>query len=96
MPEAKRDWQQESDEQAREVVRQFSYWVNNMGHNNQPFVEAVMCEHRTLQQQMFEVMLACMEAWAKQENFDLRNEFTVLKCREIMAHFPGGAHTPFI
>lgn len=96
MPEKKRDWQQESNEQACEVVRQFSHWVNGMGHDNQPFVDAVMSEHRTLQQQIFETMLACIEAWAKQEHFDARNEFTVFKCREIMEHFPAGAHTPFI
>ena len=83
-------------EEAREVVRLFSNFVNNMGHDNKPFVEAVMSEHRTLQQQMFETMLACIAAWAKQEYFDARNEFTVLKCREIMALLPGGAHTPFI
>jgi len=91
-----RDYQKESDEQAREVVRLLSHWVNGMNRDNQPFVEAVMSEHRTLQQQMFEVMLACIEAWAKQEHFDARNEFTVFKCREIMEHFPAGAHTPFI
>jgi len=91
-----RDYQKESDEQARAVVKAFSDWVNGMGHENLPFVEAVMAEHRTLQQQMFEVMLACIEAWAKQEHYDARNEFTVMKCREIMAHFPAGAHTPFI
>ncbi len=96
MPEKKREWQQESNEQAREVVKAFSAWVNCMGHDNHPFVEAVMQEHRTLQQQMFEVMLACIDAWAKQEHFDARNEFTVSKCREIIEHFPAGAHTPFI
>ncbi len=96
MPEKKRDWQQESNEQAREVVRQFSHFVNGMGHDNQPFVEAVMAEHRTLQQQMFEVMLACIDAWAKQEHYDARNEYTIKKCREIMAVFPDGTRVPFI
>ena len=83
-------------EEAREVVRLFSNFVNNMGHDNKPFVDAVMSEHRTLQQQMFETMLACIAAWAKQEHYDARNEFCVLKCREIMEHFPGGARVPFI
>ena len=94
MPE--RDYEEEANEQARQVVKAFSNWVNGMGHDNKPFVDAVMAEHRTLQQQMFETMLSCIAAWAKQEHFDLRNEFAVLKCREIMEHFPGGARAPFI
>ena len=85
-----------STEQAHEAVSAFSRWVNNMAHENSDFVQSVMSEHRTLQQQMFETMLSCMDAWAKQEHYDLRNEFCVLKCREIMEHFPGGARVPFI
>ena len=86
----------ESDDKARSVVRSFSDWVNGMGHDNTAFVQAVMNEHRTLQQQMFEVMLACIAEWAKTEHYDPRNEFTILKSREIMALFPGGPRTPFI
>lgn len=93
---AERDYQEESNTQAREVVQMFSNWVNGMGHDNKPFVAAVMSEHRTLQQQMFEVMLACIAGWAEQEYFDARNEYTVQKCREIMEHFPAGIRTPFI
>lgn len=90
------DYRQQSNEKAREVVRAFSLWVNGMGHNNKAFVDAVMQEHRTLQQSMFEVMLACMDAWAKTEHYDARNEFTVQKSRKIMALFPGGPRAPFI
>ncbi len=85
-----------SDEKARTVAQTFSDWVNGMGHSNNEFVQAVMREHRTLQQQMFEVMLACIDAWSRTEHYDLRNEFTVLKSREIMALFPGGPRVPFI
>jgi len=95
MPEIRDCWEKSND-QAREVVRQFSHWINYMGHNNKPFVEAVMQEHRTLQQQMFEVMLACIEAWAKQEHFDARNEYTIKKCKEVMTLFPDGTRVPFI
>lgn len=95
MPE-ERDYRAESDEHARAVVEAFSRWANDMGHRNEAFVEAVMREHRTLQQQMFETMLACMEAWAKTEHFDLRNEFTVTKSREIMGLFPGGPRAPLV
>ena len=85
-----------SSDQAHEVVNAFSKYVNNMAHDNNDFVQAIMLEHRTLQQQMFETMLCCIDAWAKQEHYDLRNEFCVLKCREIMEHFPVGARVPFI
>lgn len=95
MPE-ERDYWEKSNEQAREVVKAFSAWVNGMGHKNAAFVEAVMQEHRTLQQQMFEVMLACIEAWAKQEHYDARNEYTIKKCREVMTLFPDGTRVPFI
>jgi hypothetical protein len=91
-----RDWRKESDDKARAAVQALSDWVNGMGHNNQAFVEAVMQEHRTLQQSMFEVMLACMDAWAKTKHFDARNEFTITKCREIIQLFPGGPRVPFI
>jgi predicted glycosyl hydrolase (DUF1957 family) len=86
----------ESDDRARAAVQAFSDWVNGMGHNNQAFVDAVMQEHRTLQQQIFEVMLACIEGWAKTEHYDARNEYAVLKCREIIQLFPGGPRVPFI
>lgn len=95
MAEEQDHWER-SNEQARDVVTAFSNWVNGMGHENAVFVEAVMKEHRTLQQQIFEVMLACMAAWAKQEHYDLRNEYTVVKCREIMNLFPYGTRVPFI
>ena len=87
---------EQSDEKVRAAVIAFSDWVNGMGHRNEDFVQAVMQEHRTLQQQMFEVMLACIDAWAKTEHYDARNEFTVLKSLEIMALFPGGPRAPFI
>jgi len=91
-----KDYWEKSNEQAREVVKAFSAWVNGMGHENQPFVDALMQEHRTLQQQIFETMIACMDAWAKTEHYDARNEYTIMKCREIMALFPNGTRVPFI
>lgn len=91
-----RDYATESDENAHAVVREFSNWVNGMGHDNHAFVQAVMLEHRTIQQQMFEVMLSCMQAWSQAQQYDLRNEFTVMKSREIMTLLPGGPRTPFI
>ena len=95
MPE-QRDWREEANEKARTAARVLSDWVNDMGHNNEAFVQAVMLEHRTLQQQMFGVMLACIDAWAKTAHYDARNGYTAVKCREIMALFPGGPKVPLI
>jgi len=91
-----RDWRKEPDDTARAAAKALSDWVNGMGHSKQAFVQAVMQEHRTLQQQMFEIMLACMAEWAKTEHYDARSEFTILKSREIMALFPGGPKVPLI
>jgi hypothetical protein len=92
----KSDYQQQSYEQAKAIVHDFSKWVNAMGHDNRVFAEAMMLEHRTLQQQMFETMLCCIDAWSKVAHHDARNEFAVMKSREIMALFPGGTRVPFI
>lgn len=59
---------------------------------------AIMLEHRTIQQQAFELMLTCIQTWAKlpEHGYDLRNEYTVQKSREIMVLFPGGPRVPLI
>lgn len=93
---AKSDYQRQSDEKAQQIAKDLSNWVNNMGHDNGAFVQALMLEHRTLQQQIFETMLACISAWSKTEHFDLRNEFTVTKSREIMTLLPGSTRVPYI
>lgn len=84
------------DEADSGVVRAFSDWVNVIGHDNDAFAQLMMKEHRTLQQCMFETMLACMDAWARSEHYDARNEFAVVKSREIMSLFPGGPRVPFV
>jgi len=88
--------QRKTEEEARQIVQSWSNWVNAMGHDNRVFAEAIMLEHRTLQQQMFETMLCCIDAWGKTAHHDARNEFAVMKSREIMALFPGGTRVPYI
>lgn len=67
--------------EAKEIVQKFSDYVNNMGASPDAFAEHVMREHRTLQQSMFRVMLACIKRWSQEERFDLRNEDTVNTCK---------------
>lgn len=72
-------------EEAEKAFRAFSRYINSMSMDPKPFVEAMTeREHRTLQQSAFGVFMACIEAWSKQENFDLRNEYTIKMCKKIM------------
>ena len=86
----------DSENTARLIVQELAGWVNAMGHENRAFANAVMDKHRTIQQQLFETMLFCFDMWAGTDSYDLRNEFTVLKSREIMSLFPGGPSVPLI
>lgn len=90
------DHQPHSNEKAQHIVQELSTFVNAMGHDNGAIVKALMLEHRTLQQQVFELMLCCMDAWSKTNHFDLRNEFTVTKSKEIMTLLHGGTRVPYI
>jgi transcriptional accessory protein Tex/SPT6 len=85
-----------SDEKAQQIVQKLSTYVNAMGHDNGAIVKALMLEHRTIQQQIFETMLVCISAWAQTDHFDLRNEFTVTKSKEIMTLLHGGTRVPYI
>ncbi len=90
---------EESDlgmEEAKKIVEQLSSYVNNMGHNPEAFAEYVMREHRTLQQQMFRLMLVSIKKWAETKEgwYDLRNEDTVRICKKLQlildSEFGGG------
>lgn len=70
--------------------------INCMAFDANAFVEIVMREHRTLQQSLFLLFMACVTEWAKQEHFDARNQYTVEKSREIVKLFDGCARAPFI
>jgi len=59
---------------------QFSEFVNVSTHDKQEFADTVTNEHRFLQQEMFNVMLKCIENWADNESsgrYDARNEYAV-------------------
>ncbi len=91
-----RDYKYDSDECARAAAKTLSAFVNAYGHSTKAFVQQITSEHRTLQQQMFEVMLSCIKAWAESEHYDLRNEYTVMKSKEIMNVLQDGVRVPLI
>jgi len=70
------------------AAREFSNFVNGMGHSVEDFVEQLtLREHRTLQQCSMAIFLGCIESWANKKDgqFDLRNEDTVMISRKIKA-----------
>ena len=81
---------------AKDVVNELSKFANAMCPKSEEFAEEVMREHRTLQQSMFGLFLRTIEEWAKQENYDLRNEYTVETSKKIMELLDDSSHTPFI
>lgn len=62
-------------------------YINKMGHDNNAFVETIARDHRTLQQGFtalcFEWIRRCAKK-EKEQDFDLRNEYSVQKCAEIV------------
>jgi hypothetical protein len=72
----------------KDAAKAFTDFINGAGSSaKKEFVETMMREHRTLQQESFNLFLDCMEAWSKlngTELYDDRNKFAVVKSREIM------------
>lgn len=83
-----------------DVAQVFSDFVNSfMGKRNEDFVNRILRDHRTLQQNMFRIFYQCIERWAKDfsdNRFDPRNEHTVKACYSITRLFPEGVALPFI
>lgn len=72
----------------QELAKEISRFVNRManGKEEQEFVDALMREHRTLQQNTFGLLCQLIREWASVEEnrYDLRNEFTVQTCKKIV------------
>lgn len=58
--------------------------VNTIGFKPQKFAESMCCQHRTLQQSAFRAFLAWTRELATLENYDARNEASVLLARELV------------
>ena len=92
------DWVAKNREDAQALAEQFTKTVNNMNFDQKAFVETIMREHRTLQQNVFEAFLHLCGAWAKldENQYDARNEYTVLTAKKIMELTAGCVRTPYI
>ncbi len=70
----------------KEMAEIFSNFATSLSPEEKEFVEGVTTEHRTLQQNMFRLMYACIKQWSEAGTFhDLRNEQTVKACKKIVA-----------
>ena len=97
--ESMEPWQLEEKKRAEQLVNDLSRFVNSMSRsNNKYFVDAVMMEHRTLQQSMFGLFLGCVDEWAKKGpgHYDLRNEDTIRKSQKIVEALDNNLHVSFI
>ena len=80
---------------AKELVKELSRYANHMNHDKSAFSDAILREHRTLQQSIFGLFLKTIEGWSQTEHFDLRNAYAVEKSKEIM-DLLGHSETPFV
>ena len=72
-------------EEAQKVAEQVTNLVNNYSCDYKEFAKYLTTRtHRTLQQSVFRLITECITEWAKQENYDLRNEQTVKICKELV------------
>jgi len=84
-----------------EMAEMFSDFVNVMNDTpSKEFAEHVCYRtHRTLQQSIFEAFLLCVKNWADmydKDLYDLRNEHTCKKAKEIVNLFDGDLIVPTI
>jgi len=57
------------------VATILSDYVNILGDDGSSFVETVLCDHRTLQQSIFNLFIKLVEEWSE-SSYDARNQFT--------------------
>lgn len=69
-----------------QMAQELTDFLNNFSPDDKGFVNGLMREHRTLQQNTFRLMVKTMEAWAAQYDnkmYDDRNEATCRLSKKI-------------
>lgn len=70
-----------TETKGKQVAEMLSNFINSATQQDKKdFVDAMMVEHRTLQQDVFLLFLQTCDAWSEmkeQDRYDARNEFTV-------------------
>lgn len=82
-----------SSKQGALVAEKLSDLVNSTSINNrEDFVSTVLGDHRTLQQETFNLFIETMRSWAKLENtdfYDERNKYAVETSAKIIRLIEG-------
>jgi hypothetical protein len=88
------------EQEIKELADQLSRFINSNGQlNKELLADAILRDHRTLQQQTFGFFLTCIRKWAAlakegESGFDLRNAWTVDVCEKIVAAVEEVKYTP--
>lgn len=82
----------------KEMAREMSSFVNNMGCDAEGFIEAMSREHRTLQQSFTTLCVAWLRTLAtyNENQHDLRNEDSVKFAKAVMERCEHESHLRFI
>lgn len=71
--------------------------VNTIGFDPQKFAESMCRQHRTLQQSAFRAFCVWTREMASMENYDARNEASVLLARDLVKTMDENGDTlPFV
>jgi len=73
---------------AAEVAEILADFVNSSYQSDQKDLAAeILCQHRTLQQSIFNVFMLTIKAWSElpEHHYDARNGYTVETSKDIMA-----------
>lgn len=84
-----------------DVADLFTDWASRVGEGDRvEFANRIVNgTHRTIQQSFFGLLMHCVSQWAgafQAGAYDLRNEYTVSKCRSISGILNGFTKAPFI
>jgi len=81
---------------ARTAVEAITKMVNSMSWEPEEFIAYMSREHRTLQASFMRLIVAWIEAQAKQKHYDLRNEAAINLSKKIVERCKDDLYIPFI
>lgn len=82
-------------EQGKKIAQETLDFVNNISRDDSGYIEEIIATHRTLQQCWMRLACATIKAIAEQQNYDARNEASVILARKI-CEIDGFDYLPFI
>ena len=80
----------------KEVATEVSLFVNNFSPDTKGFIDAIMQDHKTIQQSVIRLCRELIFAMAQNKNVDARNVMCVNWCQEIVEKCSDFSHLPLI